>query len=121
MRTRWAGSRRAYAEHAKACGMHPPRKKKHKKNKKHKSQNYVRPIPPVKKEPVVDYQEYLKCEWWIALRKYMLKRTGYRCSLCKKRNVQLQVHHWTYLRLWCERDEDLAVLCDDCHGKIHQS
>jgi hypothetical protein len=31
----------------------------------------------------------------------------------------VQVHHNTYAHLWDEHDDDLAVLCDQCHKLYH--
>ena len=44
----------------------------------------------------------------------ILRRAGGRCERCRKRRP-LEVHHLTYERLGCERDEDLLVLCPPCH------
>jgi hypothetical protein len=32
----------------------------------------------------------------------------------------LHVHHYTYERLGCERDEDLVTLCETCHSELHR-
>jgi hypothetical protein len=62
------------------------------------------------------YQEYLKTDHWQKERKGALKRAAYACQVCKRANVQLEVHHNTYERLGEELESDLLVLCEQCHG-----
>lgn len=64
------------------------------------------------------YQNYLKTEHWRQRRELALERAGRRCRECGK-GGPLDVHHLTYARLFQEKDEDLLVLCRDCHGRRH--
>lgn len=64
------------------------------------------------------YQEYLQTEHWRNKRKSALKRAKYKCQLCNNKE-NLQVHHNTYENRGNEKDEDLIVLCEDCHKKFH--
>ena len=64
------------------------------------------------------YQEYLQTEHWRNKRKRALKRANYKCQLCSSKE-NLQVHHNTYDNRGNEKDEDLIVLCEICHGKFH--
>lgn len=48
----------------------------------------------------------------------MLRLASYRCERCGAKR-DLQVHHKTYERLGVERDQDLEVVCADCHRQHH--
>lgn len=65
------------------------------------------------------YQEYLASPEWAETRRRALKRCGFRCQLCN-REGQLNVHHRTYERRGNEKNEDLIVLCRECHKTFHQ-
>jgi 5-methylcytosine-specific restriction endonuclease McrA len=67
----------------------------------------------------LSYADYLKTDWWMALRTKAYKKAGYRCQLCNNRN-NIAVHHRTYERLGNEDLDDLIVLCKECHGKFHE-
>jgi hypothetical protein len=71
---------------------------------------YLRSLP---------YEKYLITGWWKMRRRQELKAAGFHCSNCMECNRKLHVHHKTYERLGEELSEDLAVLCDVCHGAIH--
>jgi hypothetical protein len=64
------------------------------------------------------YGDYLQTPEWRERRLYALRRARYACQLCSSK-TQLQVHHRTYERRGNEKEEDLIVLCDDCHSKFH--
>lgn len=60
-----------------------------------------------------------------------LLQSGYQCADCglivfpHERHVhilayQLEVHHLTYIRLGNEREDDLCVLCKECHMRRHK-
>ena len=50
-------------------------------------------------------------------KKYM--KTKYKvCQNCGK-DYDLQVHHKTYENLGEEKEEDLLLVCKNCHSKIH--
>ena len=64
------------------------------------------------------YKEYLLTEHWQEVRQRALERSGNRCDMgCASK--KLHVHHRTYERRGFERDEDVRVLCEECHGKFH--
>lgn len=67
----------------------------------------------------MDYKDFLKTPEWDKTRKRMLRLAGYRCQLCNKTNTILNVHHKTYDRIGEEFDDDLIVLCKNCHKKFH--
>ena len=66
------------------------------------------------------YQEYLQTPEWKARRQAALKRADRCCQVCNQDKTQLNVHHRTYDRRGYERDEDLIVLCRDCHDLFHK-
>lgn len=65
------------------------------------------------------YTDYLKTEHWQYTRTKALKRARYRCQLCNRGNISLHVHHRTYENRGYEQNDDLIVLCADCHRKFH--
>lgn len=65
------------------------------------------------------YDEYLKTLHWQYTRKAALKRAHYMCEECLISNVKLEVHHRSYRRKGREKRNDLMVLCDTCHKRIH--
>ena len=65
------------------------------------------------------YKDYLKTYDWNKTRKETLKYSGYKCQLCGKNNIKLNIHHNTYENLGKEEKEDLIALCCECHKKFH--
>lgn len=56
---------------------------------------------------------------WKELRKEKLEESFFRCQKCKAIH-KLQVHHINYPEIWGEETaDDLVVLCDSCHSKLH--
>lgn len=70
------------------------------------------------KARAMPYAEYLQTEHWKLRRKRALRLAGYKCQLCNQ-DGDLHTHHKTYENLGCEQDDDLVVLCKDCHAKFH--
>ncbi len=66
------------------------------------------------------YREYLQTPHWKRRRQDKVRVAGYRCQLCNRGAVTLNVHHRTYERLGEEHDGDLTVLCQDCHSIFHE-
>jgi 5-methylcytosine-specific restriction endonuclease McrA len=65
------------------------------------------------------YAAYLQSPYWrLHARRQALHRAGHRCQDCGFPRA-LEVHHLTYVRLGCERPEDLLALCAECHGNRH--
>lgn len=62
----------------------------------------------------VDYRTYIASPEWKAKADAAKERAGYRCRVCN-RGGRLDAHHRTYERLGHERDEDITVLCHNCH------
>ena len=65
-----------------------------------------------------EYERYLASLHWKAVRLRKLADIPF-CEYCGCR-VRLEVHHSSYEHLGHERlDEDLIVLCRDCHQEEH--
>jgi len=64
------------------------------------------------------YKRYLRSAHWKKLRSEKLKACGERCNRCGSAE-EINVHHLRY-RLWfdCTQD-DLEVLCHECHAAEH--
>ena len=69
----------------------------------------------------VPYDEYLHTQGWLK-KSYAAKvRAGWKCGLDNKpgNEATLNTHHKTYENIGHEKDDDLIVLCQECHGKFH--
>jgi hypothetical protein len=64
------------------------------------------------------YQEYLKSDHWIRFRREVL-RIRKQCQYCASK-LQLNIHHKHYKTVGHERNEDVIVLCQTCHLKLHK-
>jgi len=71
------------------------------------------------KASAMPYAEYLQTQHWQNRRKRALRRAEYTCQLCNDGDGILHVHHKTYENLGCEEDNDLIVLCENCHQTFH--
>ena len=81
------------------------------------------------------YEQYLASPQWRLRRERALRLAFYRCQspvcpdhqarlltdaeLASRSRYRLEVHHLTYARVGRELDDDLIVLCADCHAAIH--
>jgi len=66
------------------------------------------------------YPDYLETPHWRRRRERSLWLAGHRCEHCGRSDGgPLEVHHLTYDRRGWEADEDLIVLCGDCHELAH--
>jgi len=71
----------------------------------------------------MNYQDFLSTPYWSGISLYAKKKAGFKCALCGS-GGNLNTHHKTYDRHGYEHtqkviDEDLIVLCHDCHKKFH--
>lgn len=66
----------------------------------------------------VPYDEYIHSDEWIKKSALARKRNS-RCSLCN-REYKLTTHHRTYKNLGYEEQNDLTVLCENCHYIFHK-
>jgi hypothetical protein len=69
----------------------------------------------------VNYYDYIESDAWKEKADAAKQRAWYRCQVCNasEKNISLHAHHRTYDRLGMERDDDLTVLCDECHNIYH--
>lgn len=84
------------------------------------------------------HREYLQSDRWKQLRRRAFQRAGGYCARCHRHETEmrrieiidpergtvesgatLNVHHLTYDRLGHEREDDLIVLCRECHLREH--
>lgn len=66
------------------------------------------------------YREYLtskKWEWYKKAIHYIYNNECYICGSTEK----LHVHHKTYDRIYHEDLDDLVLVCDFCHVRIHSN
>lgn len=61
-----------------------------------------------------DYRAYLRSPEWRARRLEFLEDAEYQCQECGS-NKKLQVHHLSYDNLGDETEDDVEVLCKECH------
>jgi len=88
-------------------------------NSKTKVDNVIKDIiEKIEDLKTMPYKEYLQSNHWKAMRKRQLKLANYKCGLCNSKD-NLNVHHKTYENRGDEKDEDLIVLCQECHAKFH--
>jgi hypothetical protein len=62
-----------------------------------------------------EYLEYIKSPEWRRKRRTLIRQRGRVCERCGQRSKAIEVHHLTYERLGNERDEDLQLVCPECH------
>lgn len=69
------------------------------------------------------YGEQLKHPSWQKRRLERLAKANWMCARCCSVDVTLHVHHRRYVRgrqVWEYSDDELAVLCADCHASAHE-
>lgn len=64
------------------------------------------------------YHEYLLSPEWKEFRKKAFEHYGKKCAHCK-RTKRLQIHHKTYINIFNEKLEDVMILCELHHARIH--
>ena len=64
------------------------------------------------------YYEYIQSEDWNRKRRERLAIDGYKCVVCGRSDVPLQVHHRSYDHLGDEQMDELITVCETCHGII---
>jgi len=91
-----------------------------------------RPVLPVSFMPGVNgthmtkmtYQEQLQHPNWQRRRLEVLNLYGFECGNCGDKEKMLHVHHKKYVKgrmAWEYSDEELEVLCKDCHADEHEN
>lgn len=91
------------------------------KKKKKKTSRKTRVIRNLKNDTGAStikelYNAYLKSIFWKEIKR---KYKKYKCENCGDFE-NLELHHVSYNRLFCERESDLITLCKTCHQKEHQ-
>ena len=70
----------------------------------------------------MNYVDYINSSTWrnSPARLAELKASGFRCRACNASasDVELQVHHRTYVRFGAEEVGDLTTLCAMCHRVV---
>ncbi len=68
------------------------------------------------------YKEYLRSKHWIEFREsiYSVRNRCQRCGKSKKKTI-LNIHHINYKCLGKETNDDIIVLCQDCHHRSHNA
>jgi len=64
------------------------------------------------------YKDYLLTDHWRRLRQKAIYAQGQQCQICSY-DYNLQVHHMNYRNLYDCTLDDLLVLCNRCHEKMH--
>lgn len=64
-----------------------------------------------------EYTEYMQSRRWQERKRRLFKKRGYTCEMCGASGLPLDVHHKNYDRLGRELDDDLLIVCKDCHPK----
>lgn len=65
-----------------------------------------------------EYLSYIGSDEWKELSN-RLKEKYKQCNQCGSEKL-LEAHHITYENLYNEKDEDIEILCHDCHIQTHQ-
>ena len=70
------------------------------------------------------YRDILKDARWLRKRKGILRRDGYKCTVCGAKS-NLVVHHTFYYKgsppPWQYPNSSLLTLCEKCHRKYHET
>ena len=68
------------------------------------------------------YSNHMHSERWKDIKRTLRSKFGNRCQTCNDSGERfiLHAHHRTYERFGQERLEDLTLLCDCCHKKVHK-
>lgn len=66
----------------------------------------------------MDYQDYLASDHWYQRAREAKERSRWKCEVCSRTGA-LEAHHKSYARLGFERNSDILVLCERCHGLFH--
>lgn len=61
---------------------------------------------------------YMQTKQWSELKEHRLRIAQNKCEHCGSTN-KLHLHHVTYERLTQEHIEDVVILCEECHNKVH--
>jgi 5-methylcytosine-specific restriction endonuclease McrA len=65
------------------------------------------------------YNKYMHSKAWRRKRKEAFAYHGSECAFCGAKH-NLHIHHKSYKSLFNENMDDLMVLCEPCHMKVHK-
>ena len=75
---------------------------------------------PVSAIPV--YHEYIESPEWYEKAKIWKNKVHNLCELCSNiLETKINAHHLTYCRLQVEHENDIIIVCDDCHVYLHDT
>ena len=71
----------------------------------------------------LNYEDFKAVYWnslaWDLIRKYLIQKHG-QCVRCGETNISnLIIHHLSYQNFPFDKEEDLLVLCKQCHMYVH--
>lgn len=67
----------------------------------------------------LSYSDFLHSNEWRDIKNNLFSIRGKKCEKCES-TVRIQVHHKHYNKPWGEeKPEDLLIVCETCHEKIH--
>lgn len=67
-----------------------------------------------------DYNDFLESDEWQENKRRIIQDRGYCCERCGS-TEGIKLHHLNYdQELGSETDDDLMLLCDDCHNDAHK-
>lgn len=81
--------------------------------------NILRTREPSEKVTKKFLRHFYDTTYWKMRRKAAMRRAGHVCQECGASDRNLHVHHLSYERIGREHPNDLAVLCNSCHKKMH--
>ena len=61
---------------------------------------------------------HLRSEYWYDLKHLALERSNHCCTHCKSKR-RLVLHHLHYCTLGAEGINDVVIICQPCHQRIH--
>jgi hypothetical protein len=69
------------------------------------------------------WELYIGSDCWKRKRNYIIKKRGCKCQMCgdvSKKSSEYHLHHNIYDRLGHEMENDLQLLCNECHSGLHK-
>ncbi len=66
------------------------------------------------------YNKYLLSDNWRRKRVKVLRRDGFRCTVCNEGNL-LEIHHLSYDHVFVEKLSEVCTLCSKHHRMVHRS
>lgn len=67
-------------------------------------------------EHSAEYTAYMQSGKWHNRKRHLFQKRGYKCEMCGG-GGPFDIHHKNYDRLGHELDDDLLIVCRDCHPK----